>query len=331
MPRPDAQPGHSPERDAFEMAAERNSPLSVARPSDIGSLPMARGRFLRTVDGAVLVENLQIPGRRVAIAEGDTVEAYFVQGGEVYFFRAKVLSMDTPVRLNDSMVVRGMKISAPARVERGNRRRIYRQSFVSLRPAVEASVWAVPLDLLTEEQRALVVSEPAPEPEPAPETADGEGDAAETAEEPGGIAGFKVERAERVLHGLAPHETLYEPVPGLTLAQVRPVMRTRAHWTGEVIDASEFGLGLRLGRVLYSRLKIFQPLAVRFRLPGARRPTEFLFEVRRVQGAGGSGARLGGTMLINPADSGEVNAVRELGRYTLELQRERAKRLRDAA
>jgi hypothetical protein len=331
MSRPPSQPEPTPEQAAFDMAVVRNSPLSVARPADIGSLPMARGRILRPVDGAILIENLQIPGRRVPIERGDQVEAYFVQTGEVYRFRARVLSMDTPVQLNDSMVVRGMKLTAPALVERGNRRRIYRQSFVSLRPAVEASVWAVPLDLLTPDQRALVVAEPPPEPELQAPAAGAEDDALPEEPAPGAIEGFRIERAERVIQGLAPHETLFEPVPGLTLGQVRAVTKTPPHWSGEVIDASEFGIGLRIARVIYSRLKVFQPLVVRFRLPGVRRPMEFLLEVRRVQGAGRSDARLGGTMLINPADAGEVGAVRDLAKYTLTLQRERAKRIRDAA
>jgi hypothetical protein len=218
------------------------------------------------------------------------------------------------------MVVRGMKIAAPAAIERGNRRTIYRQSFASVQPPVDASVWAVPLSMLTPEQmnaRKIVRDESA---EPGAED-----DAI------GSIAGFQVERAARSAQGLSPAETLYEPVPHLSLEQVRPLMKTDPHWNGEVADASEFGLGLVLHRLVYSRLKVFQPLVARFTLPGTADALEFLLEVRRVQGVGDCNARVGGLLLINAANANEVRAARDLAKFTLDLQRERARKLREAS
>lgn len=310
--------------EAFELAAVRNAPLSVSTPGEQGKSPMARGRFLLPQDGSVLIENLQVPGRAVAIRKDQPIEAYFQHDGTVYQFRSRVLEMDTPVHLNNTLVVRGMRIAAPTHIERGNRRTIYRQSFASVQPAVGVRGWAVPLSMLTPEQRAAcaVASDPTgeqPKPVPGPgPVADGE------------MEGFRVERGVRCQSGLLPAETLYETIPGLTLDQVAPLMDTEAHWTGEVADASEFGIGIVLHGLLYSRLKVFQPMVVRFTLPGADVPLSFLFEIRRVQGVGDESARVGGLLLINALNAAEVRASRDLARYTLELQRERAKRVREA-
>lgn len=300
--------------EAFELAAERNTPLSVVRPEEQGKAPMARGRFLAPEDGAVLVENLQIPGRRVTFKPEQVIEAFFQYDGEIFCFRSRVIEMDTPVRLNDTTVVRAMRITAPAKIIKGNRRSIYRQSFASVNPPVDVDVWAVPLEMLTDEQRAHA----------HPETDE---DAADSADE---VDGFRVERAERTFRGLTPAQTLYESVPHLSLDQLSPLLETEPHWKGELADASEFGLGLTVHRVVYSRLKVFQPLAVRFKLPGVEHASEFLFEIRRVQGVNHTNARLGGLLVINATSHAEVRASRDLAKFTLELQRERAKRVREA-
>ena len=300
--------------EAFELASLRNSPLSVIRPGELGKAPMARGRFLLPEGDTMVVENLQIPGRKVAIQIDQVIEAYFQHDGQVYQFRSRVIEMDTPVQLNDTMVVRGMRIAAPRSIERGNRRSIYRQSFASVQPPVDVQAWAVPLDLLTPDQRAHL----------API------DVTQIPAVMGEIEGFRIERGVRIMTGIAPADTLFESVRGLTLDQVRPVLRTPAHWLGEVADASEFGIGLVLHRLVYSRLKVFQPLVVRFTLPGADVSSEFLLEIRRVQGAGEGNARLGGMLLLNALSASEVRASRDLAKFTLDLQRERARRAREA-
>jgi hypothetical protein len=300
--------------EAFELASLRNSPLSVIRPGELGRAPMARGRFLLPEAGSVVVENLQIPGREVPIRADQAIECYFQHEGTVFQFRSRVLEMDTPVKLNDTMVVRGMRIAAPKTIERGNRRSIYRQSFASVQPPVDVSVWAVPLTVLTPDQLAACVPDDGP---PAVGLQDE-------------VEGFRVERGERLAVGIAPADTLYDPVRGLTLDQARPVMKTPAHWKGEVADASEFGIGLVLHRLVYSRLKVFQPLVARFTLPGAEYATEFLLEIRRVQGVGDCNARVGGMLLLNSLSAAEVRSSRDLAKFTLDLQRERAKRVREA-
>ncbi len=300
---------------ALALASGRNSPLSVIRSGELGKSPMARGRFLVPDGDSIMIENLQIPGRQVGVRVGDPIEAFFQHDGVIYQFRSHVLAMHAPAQLNDSMIVRGMRIAAPKSIERGNRRTIYRQSFASVDPSVRAEVWAVPLALLTPEQRrrhSIRVSE-----EAAPPT-------------PDAIDGFSVERGGRAAVGISPAETLYGFVSDLTLEQARPVMGTAPHWTGDVTDASEFGLGLVLHRVVYTRLKVFQPLAVRFALPGVGSPMEFLIEIRRVQGVGEGNARVGGIMLVNALNAAEVRSGRDLARFTVELQRERARRTREA-
>lgn len=317
--------------EAFELAALRNAPLSVVRPSEIGREPMARGRFLKPVDGAVVIENLQVPGRDVHFYRDTPLDAFFQYDGEVYQFRTRVLEMETPVQLNDVMIVRGMKIAAPKSIEKGNRRAIFRQTFASLKPPIDVGIWAVPLEMLTEAQREHHARYVAAEgdkddarntPEPEAEGGD-EGDAPGTSQ-------AVVQKAAPTLRGIAPAATLMHPSPDICLHQFRAIFQTDPHWAGEIADASEFGLGLTVQRVVYSRFKVFQPLAVRFKLPDMETHLEFLIEIRRVQGLRGTDARLGGLLLVNATDSREVQAARELARFSLQLQRERAKRMRDA-
>lgn len=307
--------------DALELAALRNAPLSVGRPESIGREPMARGRFLAPKDGVLIIENLQVPGRTVDLSVDMVLEAFFQSEGDLYTFRTRVLEMDTPVRLNDTLVVKGMKVAAPSVVERGNRRRIYRQSFAVAESPVDAEVWAVPEHLLTPDQVAALVRDESEQPQ-APGTEEGadawvfEPDAAD-ASRPGAIV------------APTPRDIVRSSVPGLTLAQLRPLMDGKPNWRGEIADASEFGVGLSVLRVVYSRLKVFQPLVVRFALPESARPLEFLLEVRRVQ-ALKNGARIGGLFLIDASRGPEVQAARELAQYSLQLQRARAARLRGA-
>ncbi|RMH26509.1 MAG: hypothetical protein D6692_09055 [Planctomycetota bacterium] len=307
--------------EALELAALRNAPLSVGRPESIGKEPMARARFLVPKDGVLVLENLQVPGRSVDLAVDTVLEAYFQANGDLYTFRTRVLEMDTPVQLNDTLVVKGMKVAAPKSVEKGNRRRIYRQSFAVAESPVDAEVWAVPEHLLTTEQMAALIREGSERPETRPEDESGErwGFEPESGEVPKPVANVAP----------TPRNIVRTAIPGLTLAQLRSLMDGMPNWRGEIADASEFGIGLSVLRVVYSRLKIFQPLVVRFTLPDSSRPLEFLMEVRRVQ-ALKNGARLGGLFIIDASQGREVQAARELARFSLQLQRAKAARVRGA-
>lgn len=306
---------------AFELASLRNSPISVLPPEELGKSPMARGRFLMPQDGVMVIENLQVPGRRVNLCRDQSIEAFFQHDGQIYQFRSRVIEMDTPVRLNDTMVVRGMKIAAPVKIEKGNRRTIYRQSFATVTPAVSCSIWTVPISALTPDQIARLTAKNEEEIEGSLPPATPAGAA---------IDGFQIERGARLHQGPTAAETVLESVDGLTLDQCGPLLKTDPVWSGEVADASEFGLGITVRNIVYSRLKVFQPLAVRFRLPAHSQDMVFLIEIRRVQRLGDDSARVGGLLLINAMSQEEVRASRELAKFSLELQRERAKRVREA-
>jgi len=298
-------------QEILEYAALRNAPLSVSKPELIGKEPMPRGRFLVPEGGAIIIENLQVPGRSVDIAVGDTLEAFFQHDGHLFSFRTRVLEMDAPVQLNGTVMVRGMKIAAPRKIDSGNRRQIYRQSFASVNPLVGVQVWAVPREALSKEQAKLLGEHE--------EITGGFDNSLEEAGE------YLIERSGSDTNQLASADLVQASVPGLVLAQLGKVQADPPHWYGEVADASEFGLGLTVHDVVYSRFKIFQPLAIRFRLPESKEPLDFLFEVRRVQRLK-AGARLGGLLLINAANQGEVKASRELSAFALHIQRERARK-----
>jgi hypothetical protein len=308
--------------EALELAALRNAPLSVGRPECIGTEPMARGRFLVPKDGVLVLENLQVPGRTVDIAVDAIVEAFFQSDGDLYTFRTRVLEMDTPVQLNDALIVKGMKVVAPKVVEKGNRRRIYRQSFAVAETPVDVEVWAVPEHMLTPQQMEALIRDESEQPESPTDKESVEAWVFEP----------DAEGAPKPATNVAPtpRDIVRTAIPGLTLAQLRPLMDGKPNWRGEIADASEFGVGLSVLRVVYSRLKVFQPLVVRFTLPDSTRPLEFLMEVRRVQ-ALKNGARLGGMFLIDASQGREVQAARELAQFSLQLQRAKAARVRGAA
>lgn len=304
------KPKADPNLAFLEQAAMRNAPISISKPEALGKEPMPRGRFLVRNDGVIIIENLQVPGRSVQISVGAVLEAFFQHEGRLFNFRARVLEMDTPVQLNGAVMVRGMKISAPTKVEAGNRRHIYRQSFASVNPPVGVDVWAVPRDLLTPEQSEFL----------------GEIEEAEASSErtPGDAGEDQAKPDQPENNQLVSSNLVQTSVPGLGLGQLAGLMTRPPHWRGEIADASEFGVGLTVHDIVYSRLKVFQPLAIRFRLPEVSTPMEFLFEVRRVQSLK-SGARLGGLLLVNAANVGEISALRELASFALRLQRERAR------
>lgn len=311
MPDRSARSASDVAMQTLELASARNVPLSVGRPGQIGVEPLARGRFLMPEKGVLAVEELQVPGQRVALDRGSKVEAFFLLDGQLYQFKTTVLELDAPVRLNERKTVRAMKLAAPKAVEKGNRRQIYRQSFALAPTPVDVQVWPVPRSALTPEQLACITPP----------------------DQPGEFPDALAPIADEPLYDGSPagSEFALVRVPDLTLPQLTGAMDGPPGWRGEVADASEFGLGLRVFNVIYSRFKVFMPVAVRFRLPGSKLPLEFLMEVRRVQPVKDTDARLGGLLLINSANPTEVRASKELAQFSLELQRARAKRLRDAA
>lgn len=294
----------------LEQAALRNAPLSVGQPEDIGQEPMARGRFLVPSDGEIVVENLQVPGRQVKIHSGSALDAYFQHDGDVYQFRTRVLEMDTPVRLNDTMIVRGVRIAAPTKIERGNRRQIYRQSFASVNPRVKADIWAIPHSLLTPRQLELVGKVEEEDSKSIEQGAPG--------------MQFLIERGEAKITRPHAANAVAVTVPGLNLTQSQTLLAKPSNWQGEIADASEFGLGFVVHNVVYSRFKVFQPLLVRFKLPDVTKPIEFMVEVRRVQELN-DGARVGGLLMVDSKNQHEITSARALAQFALQIQRDRVR------
>ncbi len=311
--------GNSRSKDCLgilEEAASRNAPLSMSKPESIGREPMPRGRFLAPENDSIVVENLQVPGRRVDVQIGSTLEAFFQHEGRLYTFSTRVLEMDKPVRLNGDVLVRGMKVTAPSKVEAGNRRQIYRQSFALVSPPVGVSAWAIPRTVLTADQAEYLAElEQAESVRPRPEP--------DEIADPGRTE-FLIERSGETTNQIRSAETVRTAIPRLELDQLGDLTRTPPHWSGEIADASEFGIGLTLHDVVYSRLKVFQPLAIRFTLPEIETPLRFLMEVRRVQPLK-SGARLGGLLLVNARHQAELKASRDVASFAIQLQRERVR------
>ncbi|NRA57244.1 MAG: hypothetical protein HRU13_03890 [Phycisphaerales bacterium] len=124
-------------RDAFE----RNCPAGFARLGHVGQDPLATGRLLKWGDKGLEVEELQVIGGEIRFGIGDRLECYATIGEDVIAFGAKVLDMARPQRLNESTVVRSIKLQGPTGVEFGNRRAGYRAQLSVLGGEYEGDVW----------------------------------------------------------------------------------------------------------------------------------------------------------------------------------------------
>ncbi|HHN77596.1 MAG TPA: hypothetical protein ENK11_02840, partial [Phycisphaerales bacterium] len=136
-------PKGTPPAEILREACDRNVPICVVRPEQAGRVPMARGRLLDLGDDGIDIEKVQIPGKEVRFASGDQLDAYFSIGRTLYHFRTELLRASEPKRLNRRMVILGMTIAMPGRIEQGDRRTLYRVPLGGRVERIGVELWRV--------------------------------------------------------------------------------------------------------------------------------------------------------------------------------------------
>lgn len=145
-------PKGTPPADILREACDRNVPICVVRPEQAGRQPMARGRLLDLGDEGIDIEKVQIPGKEVRFSRGDRLDAYFSIGRTLYHFRTELLRASEPKRLNRRMVILGMTLAMPGRIEQGDRRTLYRVPLGGRVERISADVWLVGPDLAHDDE-----------------------------------------------------------------------------------------------------------------------------------------------------------------------------------
>ncbi len=144
-------PKGTPPAEILREACDRNVPICIVRPEQAGRQPMARGRLLDLGDGGIDIEKVQIPGKEVRFSSGDQLDAYFSIGRTLYHFRTELLRASEPKRLNRRMVILGMTLAVPARIEQGDRRTLYRVPLGGRLERIGVELWRVGPDPIHDE------------------------------------------------------------------------------------------------------------------------------------------------------------------------------------
>lgn len=119
---------------------------------------------------------------------------------------------------------------------------------------------------------------------------------------------------------------LIDPIP-VTLHRTDPVNPletpvTAHHFTGQLLDASPGGFGVRVDNVAYSRFKIFNHYFLSFRTPGQDDPTTLLCELRQTRAIrDGESVKIGFLTLPWPDQRSVDRMTQPLQRYLTEMQR----------
>lgn len=280
------QEGH----DALAEACARNTPVEVARRGRGTTEPPGRGRMIELNDEAVLLEEVQVIGREVRYGAGDLVDCYFNHAGALLHFRSTILDAGLPVRLNERMIVPGMRLTRPAEVLVGQRRNVYRVSLGARSDAPRASVW---LARTIEDVVLRAVAQAA------------DAEQGEDGQQQGGRPGM-------------PPEPKPEP-PRPNIAEI--LAKTPPDFEARVSDASDTGLGLAIYGGIYSRFKIFQHVWLSLTLPGASEPLILLGEIRQSRAIPELGARLGVLLIRDDTGGRHMAKIRRLVAYLTEVQR----------
>jgi len=271
-------------------ACDRNTPVCVIRPCETGRQPMARGRLLALNEETIDIEELQVPGLKVEFHLQDDLDAYFSLGRTLYHFRTKLLRSAERKRLNQRMLIPGMTLTRPARLEQGDRRGLFRVSLSGLEDRFLAEVWKIRLEARPD----LGI------------------------DEPDGVS-------ESGTEGLPP---IAFNLGDLDLSGIDADAHRPADYSGWLNDGTEHGFGIRLEFVSPLRFSIFEPLLVRVTLPGGLGVHRYLCEVRSKRPVADDGARLGVVVIPEADQVAARKKAAEMRGLLTEVQREQLRRSR---
>ncbi|MBZ0173328.1 MAG: hypothetical protein K8E66_13165, partial [Phycisphaerales bacterium] len=275
----------------LQEACDRNTPICVIKPEQAGRVPMARGRLLTLRDDGVDLDKVQIPGREVRFSRGDMLDAFFSIGRTLYHFRTQLLGASEPKRLNRRMVIMGMSIAVPARIEQGDRRSLFRVPLSGREERITVEVWRPRLDDDDAEDGMLCENE------------------------------HKTQAMPAVAFNLLALK--FDDV-------IRELDREPDH-AGWIVDASEHGFGLRLEFVHPQRFRVFDPILVRLTMPDGLGEIVHLCEVRAKRAVGEDGARLGVVIINETDPLAKREKTAKIRGFLNEIQREHLRRMRNRA
>jgi hypothetical protein len=126
---------------ALREACARNSPVEVIRRGRGDQEPAAKGRLIEFRDDCLMIEKVHVIGRDVQYPPGSEIDCYFACSGTLLHFRSQIIEAGQPVKLNQQVVVPGMRIVIPESVQEGQRRGVYRTPLAALDTLPKIDVW----------------------------------------------------------------------------------------------------------------------------------------------------------------------------------------------
>jgi len=312
-----------------------NNPVGLVRPELLGIEPLAYGRLIEWTDEHLAVEELQIIGRKVRIGPQDDVQAFVGRTGDLLTFSSKVTKLSQPVKLNQSKMIKALRLAPPQKLSLGNRRTAFRAPLSARGEPLDARVWFI--------DRAGLGCEPDAEPgEPEGELAGDGGseitvDAQACVDEDLPIDAVAVNRyythleaaiADDPLPCYAPDRSAWDAeargaAPDPSDVDWRSVTRAIGdrdhHAYARVTDLTAGGLGLVFYGISGMQLKRFEHAVIDLLFEDGS--VRIVGEVRQCKDLGGRRAKIG-LMLVYPGPRDVRDPTRQkLERRAIELER----------
>ena len=322
-----------------------NNPVGLVRPELLGIEPLAYGRLIEWTDEHLLVEELQIIGRKVRVGPQDDVQAFVGRTGDLLSFSSKVLKLSQPARLNQQMMIKTLRLASPQKLSLGNRRTAFRAPLSAHDDVLDARVWFIDRAGL----RPDADEEPVPEPEQGcSEPCTGSCDVCPQAEDEAAADETRSNKyyvhleaaiADNPLPGYAPDRSAWdvearenapEPEEVDWQSVTRKVGDRDHHAFARVTDLTAGGIGLMFFGISGMQLKRFEHLVIELHFDDG--PVRVVGEVRQCKDLGGRRAKIG-LMLVYPSPRDVRDPTRQkLERRAIEVERALLeKKRRDAA
>ncbi len=133
MPNPAAAKAPNPQA-VLQDACSRSAVIEFHSQEGRVSEPAARARMLAVTDDALYIDKPHIIGQDPKFSWGNRLEAYFMDGENIFTFLATVVLSNCKLKLNAEKTVTGMKLARPRSLELGQRRQFYRTSLALEQP-----------------------------------------------------------------------------------------------------------------------------------------------------------------------------------------------------
>lgn len=127
---------------ALAEACARNTPVEVVRRGRGTQEPPAKGRFIEIRDDCLVIEKVHVIGRDVHFSPGSDIECYFNYAGTILYFKSRIIDAGQPVKLNQQVVLPGMRVELPEVVQAGQRRQVFRVILCTLPTPPRVEIWS---------------------------------------------------------------------------------------------------------------------------------------------------------------------------------------------